>query len=173
MAIAAAAADRFSGYNQDDEYADLENADVSPSLLSLFTPNIRQSVLEDSDLHTEETKDIGASFSVSKGKPLYGVSAGVSLLKPQIEVLHLIEAFLKLKAELVTHLYAIINENYDLIKAVLNLVFSKVTNLQAFTLKGISVLRKIIEFSLYLFGGWNVGISPPIPHEVYGVPIYK
>lgn len=169
-----AVSSQFSSYDLDHEYADLESAEMDPNLFDLLLPtNTRQSSpYEDEDAP-------GASVGVSKVKPSFGVSvgAGFPVLRPKLQILGLIEAFLKLKAKLITSFQAIVNNNYDLIKAVFNLVTSKAAGLQVILLNGITVLRKIIEFALYLFSDLNVGVSSTVslgaPHHGYGLPFSK
>ncbi|KAF2894957.1 hypothetical protein ILUMI_11218 [Ignelater luminosus] len=167
---------QFSSYDLDDEYADLEGIEMDPNLLNLILPDVRQS---SPYAYEDEKKALGAIFGVSKEKPSFGVSigAGFPILKPKLEILRLIEAFIKLKAKLITSFQALVNENYDLIKAVFNLIVGNAAHLHIFTLKGISVLRKIIEFVLYLSSNWNAGgfSAFPIgkPYQAYGVPPYR
>ncbi|KAK5648995.1 hypothetical protein RI129_003887 [Pyrocoelia pectoralis] len=107
-----------------------------------------------------------------------GLSVDTHVLVPHVEVFRFIETFIQFKNELLARLQILINENWDLVRAIINLVIGKIQKLGGFTLVGISILRKVCEFALGLFGSWSinlpsisVGASTVVePHATYGVP---
>ncbi|KAL3286450.1 hypothetical protein HHI36_000956 [Cryptolaemus montrouzieri] len=80
------------------------------------------------------------------------------VLRPHVEILKLVENLVRLKGELVSRAYAVIVDNWELIRSVTATLINNLGTLQAFTLNGIIVLRKIIEFALRLFGSWQVTV---------------
>lgn len=79
-----------------------------------------------------------------------------NVMAPQIEVLALLESFIRLKGELIRRFYALFYDNADLIRDVGNFIFNKLDRLQSFTLRGITVFRHILEFALRQIGEWHV-----------------
>lgn len=103
------------------------------------------------------------------------------LLAPHVEILSLIEGFLKLKGELASRFHAIVVDNYDLIRGVYNVLINKVSTLHSFSLTGIQVLRRIIEFAVECIGQWQITVpsisfgaghqgSGSRPQSSYGPP---
>lgn len=103
------------------------------------------------------------------------------LLAPHVEILSLIEGFLKLKGELASRVHAIAVDNYDLIRGVYNVLLSKVSSLHSFSLTGIQILRRIIEFAVECIGQWQITVpaisfdgshqsSGSKPQSSYGPP---
>jgi hypothetical protein len=82
------------------------------------------------------------------------------LLSPHMEILRLIEIFLKFKGELASRMYAVVTDNYDLIRSVYMTVINKIGSLHSFTLVGIKILRKILEFATALMAQWQISLPP-------------
>ncbi|XP_044265633.1 uncharacterized protein LOC123011964 [Tribolium madens] len=80
------------------------------------------------------------------------------LLEPHLEILQLIEVFLKFKGEVFSRLHGLVTDNYDLIRSVYSTLINKIGNLHSFTLTGIRILRKVLEFATVLFGQWQVNL---------------
>ncbi|KAK9873938.1 hypothetical protein WA026_002291 [Henosepilachna vigintioctopunctata] len=92
-----------------------------------------------------------------------GFSAGGTItpegiIRPQVEILKLLENLLVLKGEIVPRIYAMAVDNWDLIQSVFYTVVNNAGPLHAFTLKGIVILRKILEFAVQLFGSWQITV---------------
>lgn len=78
------------------------------------------------------------------------------LLGPHLEILQLVEIFLKLKGELASRFHAVVADNYDLIRSVYMTLINKIGSIHSFTLTGIKILRKILEFAVTVLGQWQV-----------------
>ncbi|XP_017771005.1 PREDICTED: uncharacterized protein LOC108558555 [Nicrophorus vespilloides] len=91
----------------------------------------------------------GIQFSVSK--PSVG-----TLLSPKVEVLSLVEAFLRLKGEMASRVNALINDNFDLFQRVYNLFMNKISKVHSITLAGVRCLRKIVEFAVGVISSWEI-----------------
>lgn len=79
-----------------------------------------------------------------------------SIIAPHVEILHIVESFLRLKGEMATRIHALINDNFDLFQSIYNVIVAKASKLHGFTLMGISVIRKILEFAVQMIGTWEV-----------------
>lgn len=84
---------------------------------------------------------------------------------PSLELLDLIESFVKLKYEIVSMLQRMFNENFHLIRDVFNVIVSKVDKIRGFTLMGIRVIRNIVQFAYYLIEQWK-GSKPVVSVDV-------
>lgn len=101
-----------------------------------------------------------------------------NLLAPHAEILSLVESFIRLKGEVASRFYALVADNYDLIRSVYNVIISKISTLHSFSLVGIQVLRKIVEFAVQCLSQWEITV-PSIsfgasyesaPKPSYGTP---
>lgn len=90
--------------------------------------------------------DAGGTFSAS------------SVLKPKVEILKLLESFIKLKAEIVTKLYAVAVDNWDSIVYLFNAFINNIGTLSAFTVNGIVILRNVLEVAARLFSSWQITV---------------
>lgn len=95
-------------------------------------------------------------------------------LAPHAEILSLIEGFIKLKGEVASKFYALIADNYDLIRSVSNVLINKIATLHAFSLTGIQILRRIVEFAIRCLSQWEITIPASsnggAPYPTYGTP---
>lgn len=82
----------------------------------------------------------------------------VGLLRPHVEILSLIEGFLKLKGEVAARIHAVIVDNYDLIRSIANVLINKISTLHSFSLTGIQILRRIVEFAVRCIGQWEITV---------------
>lgn len=94
-------------------------------------------------------------------------TTGISITKnvPYVEILKLIESFLRLKGEVVSRVHHLILDNSELIRAVHNTFIGKLATLHNFTLTGIVILRKIVEFASTLFGQWSFSVGTSINQQ--------
>lgn len=120
-------------------------------------------------------KQYGAPPSPSPSVSLHG------LLTPPAEILSLIEGFLTLKGEVASRFYNIIADNYDLIKGIYDVLVTKVSTLHSFSLAGVQILRRIIEFAIQCLSQWEITVpaisfdgshqtSGSLPKTSYGTP---
>ncbi|XP_044746776.1 uncharacterized protein LOC123308254 [Coccinella septempunctata] len=93
-------------------------------------------------------------FSVGGG----GSIAPFAILKPKAEILKLIESFIRLQGEVGSRLYALVVDNWELIRYLSNTVINNIGYLQSFTVNGIITLRKILEFANRLFASWEITV---------------
>ncbi|KAF5280373.1 hypothetical protein FQR65_LT03182 [Abscondita terminalis] len=103
----------------------------------------------------------GLPESAAVAVPTLGVGINVdkhAVLQPHIELIRFLEAFLQFKTELIARLQHLLNDNWDLIISITNLVLGKLQNLQGFSLIFISILRQILEFALGLFSYFNINL---------------
>lgn len=84
---------------------------------------------------------------------------------PSLELLDLVESFIKLKYEIVSMLQRMFNENFHLFRDVFNVIVSKVDQIRGFTLMGIRVIRNIVHFAYYLIEQWK-GSKPAVSVDV-------
>ncbi|KAK4883986.1 hypothetical protein RN001_000257 [Aquatica leii] len=130
----------------------------------------------------EEYHDVASSYGPPpEPQPSFGVSVNTqAVLAPQLEIIRFLEAFLNLKSEILARVQSLLNENWDLGRALINVIIGKLQQLQAFLLKGVSLLRSVLEFVLNLFSNWSLtlpsltlGATTPLhpqPHLTYGIP---
>ncbi|KAF5305077.1 hypothetical protein FQA39_LY09339 [Lamprigera yunnana] len=130
----------------------------------------------------EQYTDIASSYGPPpQPQPSFGVSVNTqAVLAPQVEVIRFLEAFLNLISEILARLQNLMNENWDLVRAIINIIIGKVQKLQGFLLKGVGVLRTFLEFVLNLFSNWSLTLpsltlganipQQPIPQITYGIP---
>lgn len=78
------------------------------------------------------------------------------LLRPQLEILRLVESFLRLKGQMSSRVHALIYDNFDIFKSLYKVLVYKLSRLHGFSLQGIRIIRRIIEFALDLVGQWNI-----------------
>ncbi|CAH0550070.1 unnamed protein product [Brassicogethes aeneus] len=78
---------------------------------------------------------------------------------PYSEILRALEAFIRLKGEIGSRLSALYLDNREIIRAVGQTLIGKLGLLHGFTLNGIILLRKLLEFAGQLFGNWNVNVD--------------
>lgn len=67
---------------------------------------------------------------------------------------------------MVSKFYAVLADNYDLIRSVYSVIISKISTLHSFSLTGIQILRRIVEFAVQCLSQWEI-TRPPTN---YGVP---
>ncbi|KAF5305078.1 hypothetical protein FQA39_LY09340 [Lamprigera yunnana] len=102
------------------------------------------------------------------------------VLAPQVEIFRFLEAFVRFKTELLARLQHIINDNWELIRGVINVLIGKLQKLHGVALVFISILRQILEFAVNIFSSFSfnlpsigVGVSghtdPVHPSPNYGV----
>lgn len=101
---------------------------------------------------------IASASSVGVSLGAGGTFSPSGVISAKVEILKLLETFVKLKGEFVSRMYAVVVDNWDLIKYLTNAVISRLGTLQAFTVNGIIILRKILEFAYYLFGSWKITV---------------
>lgn len=89
-----------------------------------------------------------------------------NFIAPHVEILTLIEEFVKLKGEVASKFYALIADNYDLIRSVFSVIVSKISTLHSFSLTGIQVLRRIVEFAVQCLSQWQINV----PTVSFGTP---
>lgn len=153
--------------------------DIGQSILSLLTKSEGWS--EDDDQATSRQYGVSPSYSNPNGNAdgSYGnqrFSPG-SLLAPHAEILSLVESFIRLKGEVASKFYALVVDNYDIIRSVSNVLISKISTLHSFSLVGIQILRKIVEFAVDCLSQWEItvpsvsfGASASAAKPSYGVP---
>lgn len=98
-----------------------------------------------------------------------------NLLAPHAEILSLIESFIKLKGEVASRVHALIVDNYDIITSVYNVLIGKISTLHSFSLAGIQILRRIVEFAVQCLGQWEINVpsisfSGAVSKPSYGTP---
>ncbi|KAL1513045.1 hypothetical protein ABEB36_002525 [Hypothenemus hampei] len=87
---------------------------------------------------------------------LIGASVQVVKQVPYVEILKLVQSFLKIKGEIASQVYALFNDNAHIWIALRDTLITKISTLHNFTLNFIIVLRKVLEFASSLFGNINV-----------------
>lgn len=80
------------------------------------------------------------------------------LLVPHLEILRLVESFLQLKGEVISRLHALIYDNYDLFRSLYKVFVYKISKLHGFSLQGVKIVRRILEFALNLMGQWQINV---------------
>ncbi|XP_066155633.1 uncharacterized protein [Euwallacea fornicatus] len=89
-----------------------------------------------------------------------GISSTTSLQVnkqvPYLEVLRLVQSYLKLKGEMAGRLWALINDNAHILTALRDTLITKISTIHNFTLTLIVILRKVMEFAVSLFGNSSV-----------------
>ncbi|KAF5280368.1 hypothetical protein FQR65_LT03177 [Abscondita terminalis] len=153
---------------------------ASLQLPQLLTPS--QSSLEDlTSFPYEQYHDVASSYGPPpEPQPSFGVSVNTqAVLAPTLEIIRFLEAFINLKSELQARFQSLLNENWDLGRAIINVIIGKLQKLQALLLKGVGLLRGLLEFVLNLFSNWSLTLPSltlgattpphPIPHLVYGL----
>lgn len=85
--------------------------------------------------------------------------SGTAIKVPFSEIIRLIEAFVQVKGEIASRLNHLLSDNSELIRAVWNTLVTKIGTLHSFTLNGLVVLRKIMEFAAQLFGQWSINVD--------------
>ncbi|XP_066262172.1 uncharacterized protein [Euwallacea similis] len=89
-----------------------------------------------------------------------GISSTASLQVnkqvPYLEVLKLVQSFLKLKGEMAGRIWALINDNTHILAALRDTLITKISTIHNFTLTLIVILRKVMEFAVSLFGNSSV-----------------
>ncbi|EFA06568.1 uncharacterized protein LOC103313521 [Tribolium castaneum] len=148
----------YSTENEDGSYTIGLNSDSrgesANSVLALLTKSAGYTLNDNQETQTPERLFHSES---AKEQPTLE-SRG--LLEPHLEILQLIEVFLKFKGELVSRLHSLVTDNYDLLRSVYSTLVNKIGNLHSFTLTGIRVLRKVLEFAIALFGQWQMSYPP-------------
>ena len=81
-----------------------------------------------------------------------------NLLSPHVEILQLIETFLRFKGELASRVQALISDNWEIIRGVYLAVINKIGTLHTFTLTGIKILRKVLELAVTLMAQWQINL---------------
>lgn len=118
------------------------------------------------------------------GAPAASATSGISLqglIAPHAEILNLIESFLQLKGDVASRFYNLVSENYDLIRGVVNVAVSKIATLHWFSLTGVQILRRVIEFIVQCVSQWEIVVpsisfdgshqtSGSVPNTDYGTP---
>ncbi|KAF5305079.1 hypothetical protein FQA39_LY09341 [Lamprigera yunnana] len=184
---------------------DYDNIDVDSIIQSLSTypleDNVREALFDAASLPRDDVHGFSSysapivqeepeSHYVSVAEPVHavGVESGLGLtvnknvvLAPQVEIFRFVEAFVLFKKELLARFQHIINENWELIRGVINMILGKLQKLQGATLVFISILRQILEFAVNIFSSFRINL-PSIslgvsghadsvhPSETYGVP---
>lgn len=172
--------------NEDGSYTS-SVGNTGRSIIDLLTQGSGWTVNEDSQSPPAVARQYGVPppYSNPNGNRdgSYGsISVNAQgLLAPHVEILSLIEGFLKLKGELASRVHAIAVDNYDLIRGVYNVLLSKVSSLHSFSLTGIQILRRIVEFAVECIGQWQITVpavsfdashqsSGSKPQSSYGPP---
>lgn len=151
--------------NDDGSYrADVGNTAQSVlSLLSKSSGWTADSPADSSaDAPTSRQYSVPPSSSLPDGNP-DGSYGGLrlspsGLLRPHVEILSLIEGFLKLKGEVASRIHAVVADNYDLIRSITNILIGKISTLHSFSLTGIQILRRIVEFAVQCIGQWEITV---------------
>ncbi|RZB38773.1 hypothetical protein BDFB_010251 [Asbolus verrucosus] len=156
--FAAVSARIYSFENADGSYTVGHTSDSrgqsANSVLALLTKGAGYTT--DGNHETQPTASYQQPSSRSEPYPVQ--SRG--LLGSHMEILQLIEVFLKFKGELGARLRDLMRDNYDLIRSVYQNILQKIGNLHAFTLMGVKILRKILEFAVTLMVNWQVSLPP-------------
>lgn len=90
------------------------------------------------------------------------ISGGITInqsKEPYVEMLRLVQAFLKIKGEMAGRLWALLNDNAHIVAALRDTLVAKLSTLHTFTLSFITVLRKILEFAVPLFSNISAGFA--------------
>ncbi|KAF5280370.1 hypothetical protein FQR65_LT03179 [Abscondita terminalis] len=162
-----------------------DESGILETFASLQLPQLlsgSQSSLEDlTSFPYEQYHDIASSYGPPpEPQPSFGISVNTqAILAPQLEIVRFLEAFLNLKSELIARFQSLLNENWDLIRAIINVIIGKLQKIQALLLKGVGLLRGFLEFVLNLFSNWSLTLPSltlgattpqhPIPHLTYGL----
>ncbi|XP_018320164.1 uncharacterized protein LOC108733481 isoform X2 [Agrilus planipennis] len=88
----------------------------------------------------------------------YPLSDKPQLFAAQIELLRLLEMLVQVKGEVFSRVNDIVLNNYELITAILNLLINKIKALHNFSLAGLSVVRRILEYAADAFA--HLGNQP-------------
>ncbi|KRT85333.1 hypothetical protein AMK59_2644 [Oryctes borbonicus] len=80
------------------------------------------------------------------------------LLVPHLEILRLVESFLQLKGQMVSRLHALLYDNFDLFRSLYKVLVYKLSKLHGFSLQGVRIVRRILEFALSLMGQWEISV---------------
>lgn len=151
--------------------------DIGQSVLSLLT-KAQGWAEEDHEPSRQYRTPLSSMKSNGNGNGDYGGFRirPSNFLAPHAEILSLIEGFIKLKGEVASKFYALIVDNYDLIRSVYSVIVSKISTLHSFSLIGIQILRRIVEFAVQCLSQWEISVpaisvsESSASHPNYGVP---
>lgn len=121
----------------------------------------RYPYFEDDDYVTDPFLDNDSYSTLEKNfedNEKYGMSPYTNImgrLEPRAELLQLIASFIKLQSELGSKVSALIADNVELIKALTQTFMKHLGNLHQYTLNGIQVFRKILQFAMSMLDTWT------------------
>lgn len=127
------------------------------TILSLLNAGETSSTVDNKSDESDQDEDLGVAEE-SQITSLLSAFKPRKLLVPHLEILRLIDSFLELKGQMAARLHALIYDNFDMFRSLYKVLVYKLSKLHGFSLQGVRIIRRILEFALSLMGQWEINI---------------